>query len=154
MIHMKPNALYGNQDGAATVELAIVFPLLILVIFGIIEFSLYLFNRQVITNAAREGARAGIVVRVNRMSNQAIETVVQNFTENHLVTFGTDNQLDVAILPVDTNLSDGFDPANFRCVQFECDLSVGVTFPYEFLFLSTVGIGPTHIQSVSTMRME
>jgi len=49
----------NSQEGAAMIEFAIILPLLLLFIFGIIEFSLALFNQQVITNAAREGARRG-----------------------------------------------------------------------------------------------
>ncbi|MEJ2660726.1 MAG: pilus assembly protein, partial [Desulfobacteraceae bacterium] len=47
----------SSQRGAAAVEFAIIFPMLILLLFAMIEFGLYLFNRQVITNACREGAR-------------------------------------------------------------------------------------------------
>ena len=58
---MKTKMLIKNQKGAALVEFAIVVPLLILLATGIGEFGLVLYNKQVITNASREGARAGIV---------------------------------------------------------------------------------------------
>ena len=46
-----------DQRGAAAVEMAIVLPILILLIFGIVEFSI-VFNRlQGLQAAAREGAR-------------------------------------------------------------------------------------------------
>ncbi|MET4637102.1 TadE family type IV pilus minor pilin [Mycetocola sp. 2940] len=46
-----------SEDGAAAVEFALVLPVLILLILGLIEFSL-VFNTQIsLTNAAREGAR-------------------------------------------------------------------------------------------------
>jgi hypothetical protein len=115
-------------------------------IFGIIEFSLYLFNRQVITNATREGARAGIVVRspprVLANENAEIESTVRGYAESHLVTFGADDQLDVTILRPDS------------CLDFDCQLIVQSDFTYDFLFLSTIGVGPTDIQTVSRMRME
>jgi Flp pilus assembly protein TadG len=56
-----------SQKGVAAVEFALVLPLLVLLIFGIIEFSLLMFNKQVITNASREGARAGIVAGTPRL---------------------------------------------------------------------------------------
>ena len=50
-----------EQKGAALVEFAIVLPLILLLIFGMIEFSILFDNQAVITNASREGARFGIV---------------------------------------------------------------------------------------------
>jgi Flp pilus assembly protein TadG len=50
-----------QESGAAMVEFAIVLPLLMLILFGIIEFGVVLYNKAVLTNASREGARAGIV---------------------------------------------------------------------------------------------
>ena len=49
----------GDRDrGAAAVEFALVLPVLVLMLLGLIEFSI-LFNTQIsLTNAAREGARS------------------------------------------------------------------------------------------------
>jgi len=47
----------NRQAGAAAVEMAIVLPLLLLLVFGIIEFGL-IFNRWItVTHSAREGVR-------------------------------------------------------------------------------------------------
>lgn len=46
-----------DQRGAAAVEMAIVLPLLILLVFGIIQFSIYFNRLQGLQAAAREGAR-------------------------------------------------------------------------------------------------
>ena len=46
-----------DQSGAAAVEMALVLPILLLLVFGIIEFG-FIFNRYIsVTHAAREGAR-------------------------------------------------------------------------------------------------
>lgn len=46
-----------NQQGSAAIEFAIILPLLLTLLLGIIEFG-YLFNQQIsLTQAAREGAR-------------------------------------------------------------------------------------------------
>ncbi|NCO65393.1 MAG: pilus assembly protein TadG [Candidatus Aquicultor secundus] len=46
-----------NENGASAVEFAIVLPLLLTLILGIMQFGLIFFNYISITHAAREGAR-------------------------------------------------------------------------------------------------
>ncbi len=147
-----PSVLF-NQNGATAVEFALVLWLLMLFLFGMIEWGLYFFNRQVITNACREGARAGIVSRADRMSNDEIESIVRNFSERHLVTFGS-NALGISIKPVDDDISDGFDPATSRCTRFGCDLEVAAGFTYTFLFLPAIGIDTLDIETLARMKME
>ena len=58
---MYRNASIAGQRGASAVEFAIVLPVLLLLLFGTIEFGVLFFNKAVITNASREGARRGVV---------------------------------------------------------------------------------------------
>lgn len=51
----------GKRRGAATVEFAVVAPLLFLFIIGILEFGRVMMVLGVVTNASRSGARAGAV---------------------------------------------------------------------------------------------
>ena len=46
-----------DQRGAAAVEMAIVLPVLVLLVFGIIQWSIYFNRLQGLQAAAREGAR-------------------------------------------------------------------------------------------------
>ena len=50
-----------NRWGAAAVEFAIVAPVFFLLVFGMIEYGRMVMVQQVITNAAREGARVGVL---------------------------------------------------------------------------------------------
>ncbi|MEN8135421.1 MAG: TadE/TadG family type IV pilus assembly protein [Thermodesulfobacteriota bacterium] len=56
----------SNENGAAAVEFAIIVVLLLIIIFGILEFSFIFYQRHFIENAAREGMRIGI--RANNYS--------------------------------------------------------------------------------------
>jgi Flp pilus assembly protein TadG len=47
----------SDERGAAAVEMAIVLPILILLVFGIIQWSIYFNRLQGLQAAAREGAR-------------------------------------------------------------------------------------------------
>lgn len=49
------------DDGAALVEFALVAPVLVLVLFGLVEFGMALNDYQSIRNGAREGARQAVV---------------------------------------------------------------------------------------------
>ena len=81
--------LIRNKKGAAMVELAIILPILLLVLFAIIEFGLIMYNKAMITNASREGARTGIVFRANATTGAYepydvpyIEGVVNTYLDN------------------------------------------------------------------------
>jgi Flp pilus assembly protein TadG len=110
-----------DQKGAAFIEFTIIFPLLMVLIFGIVEFGLILYNQQVITNASREGARAGIVARDPRLDSAGIEAVVNNYTQNRLISFGS------SYATTSINNAGG--------TTFGKDLSVTVSYDYEFLVL-------------------
>ncbi len=51
----------GNERGSAVVEFALVLPLVLTVILGIVEVGLAVRDRQLIEAAARAGARAAAV---------------------------------------------------------------------------------------------
>ena len=154
---LKKDILLKSQKGATAVEFAIILPLLLLLIFGIIEFGLLLFNRHVITNAAREAARAGIVVRLPRLSNAEIETIARNYCEQYLVTFGTGTlEIPLPLLREDESgaplgMDDEGKP---KLGGFGDVLVVRATYQYNWLFLSTVGLGPKTIQAIARMKME
>jgi hypothetical protein len=156
-----------NHNGATAIEFAIILPLLILVLFGIIEFSLVLFNKHIITNASREGARAGIVSRGTvrfqdtgptiEIDTVDVKAVVDSYLANHLITFGdTDRRY---ILVEIWNAGGEFAPfldivVDDRQTSFEDPLKVTVTYDYEFLVLSIFGFGPITLDGTSEMRME
>ena len=57
---------WKSEKGAELVEFALTFPLLLLVMLGIIDFGLLLHRVQVLTNAAREGARIAVLPNYNQ----------------------------------------------------------------------------------------
>jgi hypothetical protein len=152
-----------NQRGTTVIEFAIILPLLLLVVFGIIEFGLLLFNKQIITNASREGARAGIVNRDPMFRFQTgdpvdVSNVVSNWLGDHLVTFGDTDEAEI-VVEIWDNAAGDFDEVNDidpddRCKIFGCPLRVRVTYDYEFLVLSMFGFGPITLDATSRMRME
>ena len=70
---------YKQQCGSATVEMAIILPLLLLLVFGTAEFGIALYRQEVLTNASREGARAGIVLSTPAVTTAQIQSAVTNY---------------------------------------------------------------------------
>lgn len=50
-----------RDQGAAMVEFALVLPILLMLVFGIIDFSLYFYNDLELSHAARDAARRASV---------------------------------------------------------------------------------------------
>lgn len=76
------------QRGAAAVEFALILPILLGLLVGSIDVSLALYDQSVITNASREGARAGIVARNPLLTDEQIRQVVRQYAQSALVSFG------------------------------------------------------------------
>jgi Flp pilus assembly protein TadG len=52
---------WGSELGAEIIELALVTPLLLLLLGAIVDFGFVFRSWEVVTNAAREGARVGVL---------------------------------------------------------------------------------------------
>ncbi|MEW6327514.1 MAG: TadE/TadG family type IV pilus assembly protein [Thermodesulfobacteriota bacterium] len=104
-----------DQKGAAAVEFALVLPILILFIFGIIEFGMGMHAKEILTNASREGARAGIVAGDPRPTESQIIDVVK--------TYLTNAALDVNKAEIKVSGAGGT-PGSYLTVQ--------VQYPYKF----------------------
>jgi Flp pilus assembly protein TadG len=136
------------QTGSNIVEFALILPLLLVLVFGIIDFGLALFDKAVITNASREGARAGMVFKVPRMTDAEIRAVVQNYTSTHLVTFGSPN-LQTTISRLDNDGLGGNTSSGDT-------LSVVVNYPYRYLVMDKLvpSLGSLNLRATSVMRYE
>ncbi len=145
----------GNSKGATMVEFAMTLPILLLILFGIIEGAIVLYDKAVLTNASREGARAGIVspsgAPLTRVTDADIRQIVKDYGGNYLIRFGSANQIqdsDIQISPSESARNSG---------GFGTDLTVNVTYHYDFLVLPgfiTSLVGGIHLRAVTVMRLE
>ncbi|OEU53555.1 MAG: hypothetical protein BA871_07120 [Desulfuromonadales bacterium C00003096] len=144
-----------SERGTAVVEFAVVLPLLLVIVFGIVEFSFILYNQAMITNASREGARTGIIVDVPRKSTGEITTVVNNYLNNYLVTFGSGAPTAPATVVKINNVE--ADPSTAGLVSAQDYITVEVSYDYDFLiipnFITSIA-GTKTLFSSSTMRAE
>jgi len=140
--------MFKNQRGAAAVEFAIVVPLLALILFGTIDFALLFYNKQVLTNASREGARSAIVASnwndpdgdgiPNTLKTRPID-IIEAYCLDRLINLGGD----------DNNLK--IDPT---IVDSGIFITATVIYEYEHLFSSITGASETTITGKTVMRQE
>ena len=132
-----------TQSGASAVEFALVLPLLVLLAFGIIEFSMALYDKAMITNASREGARAGIAFRVPPVSDDEIVNVVNTYLGNSLITFAG------PAAAATTVTRNGSTPGD--------ELTVSVDYTYTFFLIPnfiTDLTGGVRLMAATVTRME
>lgn len=135
---------FQSQSGAAAIEFAIILPLLVMLVFGIIEFSIAFFDKSVITNASREGARRGILFDDPRPSEAEIANEVNTYIASNLITFGSPS-------PASTAVTGG------ACATTGNMLTVSVTYQYNYLVIPefVTGIaGPLNMNATTVMRCE
>ena len=77
-----------KEKGVVAVEFALVLPLLLLIVFGIIEFSLALYDKAIITNASREAARYGVVLASPKYTQSQIQQVAVNYCKSYMISLG------------------------------------------------------------------
>jgi Flp pilus assembly protein TadG len=134
-----------NQRGAALIETAITIPLVLLVSVSIFEFGRAYQTWQILTNAAREGARIAVL---EGPTDAQVTTTVRNY-----LTAGRISNASSASVTVVRNVPFGSTTAS----------RVTVNYPFQFIVLnpvaklvrkgSTVGT-PLTMQSSALMRNE
>ena len=140
-----------SERGQALIEVALTLPLVLLVAVGIFEFGRAYQTWQILTNAAREGARVAVLPGVD---DDAVEERVHEYLEAGLIPDPDD--ADVTI-DRDTTVVIGGAGATASASR------VDVSYPFTFIVLqpvaqlvvgdSTVG-APLTMTTSATMRNE
>lgn len=146
--HKKMNLMtrLKTENGASAVEFAIVLPLFITLVFGIIEFGILLFDQSMITNAGREGARLGSLYKNPYHTDSEITAAVMTHLDNgnRLINLGgAANMPGVSVSRVD-QITETF-------------VTVTVNYTYDFLLVPNFvpGLpGQKTLRSATTMRVE
>jgi Flp pilus assembly protein TadG len=137
-------SLPRDEGGVAALEFVLMLPFLLMVLFGIIDVSMILTDKAVITNASREAARAGVMLRSTPWTSAQIQAAALNYTYNNLVTGGTPTAASVSVL-LPPNQTSG------------SPLKVTVSYTYQGLVLGSIFsaiAGPVTITAVSVMNYE
>jgi len=133
------------EDGAALIEFAIVLPLMLLVLLGTLDFGMLFQRYQVVTNAAREGARIGVLPGY---SDEDVQARVDQF----LMAGGlTEPAVTTVEYPPPV-------PVGGKCIVVR---QVKVVYPYQYSaigafasYFDGVGFSRTGLQATAAMRSE
>lgn len=135
------------ESGAEFVEMALAFPLLLMVVLGIFDFGLLFQQYEVVTNAAREGARLAVLpgYTATDARNRALQ-----YTSSGLLTGGGTPTVTVGA-PVNVVIGSG-------CMT---TVTVTVSYPHPFPFVGGIAsyfggsaLGTATLRGQSTMRRE
>ncbi len=69
-----------GEDGQAMVEFALILPIFLLILCGILDFGWLFYNQLSLNNACREGARYAVVNTAEGANTQAIINHIENTT--------------------------------------------------------------------------
>jgi Flp pilus assembly protein TadG len=136
------------EDGAELVEFAVVAPVMLLVLLGIIDFGLLFQRYQVITNAAREGARIAV------LPGYTIPDDVEYRVTQFLTAAGLDEEATTTVDPaVDFPVG-----TTGPCVRM---VPVTVSYPHTYSFIGGIAsyfgsddFTATTLQATAMMRNE
>jgi len=123
-----------NQEGASLAEFAVLAPLFVVLLFGLVEFGLALYTKSVVTNASREGARFGVVYGTPRKTEAEIIAQVTSY----LNKAGFSDTPSVTVAVTGEGGASG------------TSLSVTVAYPYQFQVLPNFVQGLTGTINLTT----
>jgi Flp pilus assembly protein TadG len=139
---------FKNERGSSLIEVALTLPLLLLVTAGIFEFGRAYQTQQVLTNAAREGAR--VAVLPNQPSGAAETRARLYLTGGQLP-----NAADATISVTSTTISIGGITTPGSKVTVSYPFSFVVLQPIARLVVSTSNLGSALTMSAAAeMRNE
>lgn len=81
---------FRREDGQSMVEFALILPIFLLILCGIIDFGWLFYNQLSLNNACREGARYAVVNTAEDADTQAIIDHIENVTTTVFANDGVD----------------------------------------------------------------
>ncbi len=129
-----------DERGQATVEFALVLPVLLLLVLGIIEFGKAWNLAQVATDAVREGARRCVIA-----DPSITQAMVEVDIKNRMAQAGVPTS--VSNVAFSTNA-----PSGTPCEAGGYQATITLTIPYSWMFFRL--LAPITLTSSFTMRNE
>ena len=128
--------MFLKRKGQSLLETALVMPIMVLLVVGIIDFGILFNNYLIVSNASREGARKAAVGADNTAISASVLNAASTLDEA---------KLKLTIAPI--NLGDRISGS---------EVSVTLTYEHSIFtpIISSIIPNPIELTSISTMRME
>lgn len=136
----------GADAGQDLVEYALVLPIFLLLVLGVIEFGVLFYQYNVVANAAREGARAGIVMETAACSTACLKGNV--ISAARAISAG----LEPDKLTVTPHL--GTTPSVYGTNEVSVTVTYRTHFMTQTLIEAVGGHGDVTLESTATMQRE
>lgn len=81
-----------NNEGQSLVEFALILPILLLIIMGIIEFGIMINSYLTVRSASREAARAAVVGSTNQEVMSLVSSICPNLDSNNFILIITPSE--------------------------------------------------------------
>jgi Flp pilus assembly protein TadG len=134
-----------QRRGAAMVEMALVLPVFVALMLGVIEFGRAIMVGQLVTNAAREGCRQAIL-------DGSTNTAVSDFVKQFLADTANVAKGDVAVTVAVGNPAAGGQLVNAQSRDL---VTISVSLPFSKVsFLPPTFLKTTNLSAQSAMRHE
>lgn len=136
-----------GERGQAAVEMALMLPVLLLLIFGMVEFARAWSAKQVITDAAREGARLAVVRDDAVDQTDVIAAIATSLSRGGIPGWAATIQFDQTPFPA----------GNWRNTGTIQQVYVGVDYRFSFfgpLIKAATGSETIRMASLVSMRNE
>ena len=86
-----PKRFIRKERGGVAVEFAIILPVLVLLVFGIIDFGHAWYMRHLMSDASREGARYGSRYLTDSSGNRLLPKNLNPSIKNYILNTASDN---------------------------------------------------------------
>ena len=93
-----------RENGQSAVEFALVLPILLLIVCGILDFGWLFYNQLSVENACREGARVGCVNAHHAQLDQIVTDKVEAILPKNLKSVVVDSKLTNPTSPLEGDL--------------------------------------------------
>lgn len=135
-----------RSRGQGLVELALVLPVLLLIFMGIVDFGRAIYAYNSVSNAAREGARVGIVDQ--RMTGGAYNAAIEAANQATALGLNPTNAAQVQVT---------FPDPDGNCPSVSVGCTIRVRVQYQFSAITPIIgriIGPLTVGSTTELPIE
>ena len=143
-----------GEGGVVAVEFALVMPLLLLLVFGTIEFGFMLNRDMIVGNASRDAAR---LASLNGSYTEVRDTVTSELTQSGIPTTAATTTIDICILPAAATTCTNMTASAYNAAATSGAVTlVKVRYDHSFMtpFMSSFLGDSVSLEQATQMRVE